>query len=210
MPNIPDARKRILDAATRIIAEKSFEGSRIDDIAKTANVPKSLIYYHFKNKDRILETIIEDFLIEYQKLLHQSNHSNHETKWEVLVDQLNPEYITFIHNNVDIIRIIMIESLKKTIAIPPMFKVVEELIKNDDEKMKSDSSYDLDERLIAEFFTGLIPIFSFLCFQEQWSEYFKVNSNRFNNFIIDLITETHGHYHKKYTQNNYMTSQRGI
>jgi AcrR family transcriptional regulator len=67
--NIPNARERILQTAVKIFAEKSFEGSRIDEIAREAKVPKSLIYYHFKNKDAILEALTENFINEYMKLI---------------------------------------------------------------------------------------------------------------------------------------------
>lgn len=65
---MPDARQRILDAAVSVFAEKSFEGSRIDEIAKEANVPKSLIYYHFRSKDEMLDVLMNGFIRDYEEL----------------------------------------------------------------------------------------------------------------------------------------------
>ena len=55
----PNAKGRILDMAKEIFAKKGFDGSRVDEIAKAAKVPKSLIYYHFKSKDAILEELLD-------------------------------------------------------------------------------------------------------------------------------------------------------
>lgn len=113
MPNMPDARNRILNAAAKIFAEKSFEGSRIDEIANTANVPKSLIYYHFKNKDDILTVLIENCLAEYKQLLQIAKNDDHNDKQKTMTDRLEKHYSDFILKNVDLLRIMLIESLKK-------------------------------------------------------------------------------------------------
>lgn len=78
--NLPNARERILNAATKIFAVKSFEGSRIDDIAREANVPKSLIYYHFKSKDEILEVLTSTFIDEFVSLSIEYAVETHQEK----------------------------------------------------------------------------------------------------------------------------------
>lgn len=51
-------RDRILDTATDLIAEKGFEGVRVDEIAKAAGVNKAAIYYHIGDKKALYETVL--------------------------------------------------------------------------------------------------------------------------------------------------------
>lgn len=48
---------KILSAATDIFVEKGFEGSSINDIANKANINKSLIYHHFKDKENLWKSV---------------------------------------------------------------------------------------------------------------------------------------------------------
>jgi len=195
MSNVPDARGRILSAAVKVFAEKSFEGSRIADIAKIANVPNSLIYYHFKNKDDILEVLIKNVLDEYSQLLQIAKNDSHSNKTKTIADRIENHYWGFALKNVDLIRIMLIESLKKSADMPSIFKAVEELIKNDSEVIKA-NDYSIHERLVAEFFTIQVPIFIFLCFKKQWCDYFNIAEEDLNRLFTNLIAETHGAYHK--------------
>lgn len=198
MGNIPDARGRILCAATKIFAEKSFAGSRIDDIAKTANVPKSLIYYHFKSKDAILETLMNDFIANLRELLKIARTDSHKEKTATIKYKLEKHYSDFIKKNVDLIRILLIESLKKDTDNPLLFKIVEELVSSDGEEMTGEGSYDKNERLVAEFFTSLVPIYTFFCFQERWENYFEISQQNLQSIFIDIYEKTHGVYHKNH------------
>jgi len=203
MPNIPDARKRILDAAIKIFSEKSFDGSRISDISEVANVPASLIYYHFKSKEDILEVLIENCFNEYTVLFQIAKHDDHSDKPKTITDRLENSYFDFAKNNIDLIRIILFESLKKNAEKPPVFKFVEGLINSDSEAIKTNASYNLDERRIAEFFTNLLPICSFLCFQKQWCDYFDISQKDLNQLFASLIAETHGAYHENRAKGEY-------
>jgi len=70
-----EAKERILDVSTQIFADKGFAGGRVDEIAQEAGVPKSLIYYHYKSKQGILDAIFNklfsDFRNEYYRLIHE-------------------------------------------------------------------------------------------------------------------------------------------
>ena len=52
------SKRRILEAASKIFAEKGYDGARVDEIAKRAAVNKALIYYYFpKGKEELLERL---------------------------------------------------------------------------------------------------------------------------------------------------------
>ena len=55
----------ILDAATKIFAEKGYEGSRTSDIAKEANVAEGTIFRYFKTKKDLLVGLLMPLMIKF-------------------------------------------------------------------------------------------------------------------------------------------------
>jgi TetR/AcrR family transcriptional regulator len=49
---------KIKKAAQREFAQFGFEGARVDRIAQKAKVNKAMIYYHFKNKETLYESLL--------------------------------------------------------------------------------------------------------------------------------------------------------
>jgi TetR/AcrR family fatty acid metabolism transcriptional regulator len=58
--NQKDKYERILQAATKIFAQKGFFGAKISEIAREAGVGDGTIYLYFQNKDDILISIFEE------------------------------------------------------------------------------------------------------------------------------------------------------
>jgi Transcriptional regulator len=195
--NIPNARERILQAAVKVFADKSFDGSRIDEIAQYANVPKSLIYYHFKSKEEILEVLAENFINEYRNIISGTTNETHQEKALELPGRMKDVYYEFGQRNSDLVRVILIESLKKSREKPILFKVVEAMIEKEMEN-KTVTDYDKHERLIAEFFTSFMPNYAYICFSEAWTSYFNIERNQFDKLFSKVYSETHGAYHKNH------------
>lgn len=195
--NIPNARERILKAAVKIFAEKSFEGSRIEEISREAKVPKSLIYYHFKSKDEILEVLTTDFINEYLGIITGVPSETQQEMAQALPGRMKNVYYEFGQRNADLVRVIFIDSLKKTKEQPILFKVVEAMIAKEEEN-NPDASHDVQERMIAEFFTSFIPNYAYICFAESWTKYFDIDRSRFDKLYMKIYQETHGAYHKNH------------
>lgn len=53
------SRRRILDAATEIAAERGYEGTSIGAVSAKCGLPASSIYWHFANKDDLIAAVIE-------------------------------------------------------------------------------------------------------------------------------------------------------
>lgn len=198
--NTPDARNRILQAAVKVFADRSFEGSRIDEIAEEAKVPKSLIYYHFKNKDEILAVLIRGFIDEYTGLLSIAENDTHQSKAEAFSGRMRNHYREFGMKNADLIRIILMDSLKKTMERPVVFQVVEALVATEEKFVIAGQpdNYNRQERLVAEFFTSMMPVYAYLCFSESWAKYFNIEKEALDPMFLEVINETHGAYHKNH------------
>jgi AcrR family transcriptional regulator len=193
--NIPDAKNRIMQAAIQVFAEKSFEGSRVDEIAQAANVPKSVIYYHFKSKDEILEMLIQNFLQTYLSLIKMDESDTHQKRVEQLPERFENIYSKFEKENADLIRIIMIESLKKSNERPPIFKMVEAMIEKE-MALHQWTNAEKHERLVAEFFTRFIPNYAYTCFCDSWVNYFEIDKESLDKLFAKVFMATHGAYHK--------------
>lgn len=56
----PDARERILDAATELFARHGFDGTSTARIAHGAGVPKGLLFYYFPAKADVLAALLDE------------------------------------------------------------------------------------------------------------------------------------------------------
>jgi AcrR family transcriptional regulator len=205
--NIPNARERILNAAVKIFAERSYEGSRIDEIAKEAQVPKSLIYYHFKSKEEILQVLIDNFIKEYMSLISENIEEDQQEKAQELPGRMKDMYYEFGMKNADLVRVILIDSLKKSNEKPVLFQIVEAMIAKEAENTK-DFDINVQERRIAEFFTSFIPNYAYLCFADSWTEYFNIERQQFDQLYLEVYEETHGAYHKNYPYQKMKESEQ--
>ena len=50
--------EKILKAAQREFAQYGYEGARVDRIAQKARINKAMIYYHFKSKENLYESLL--------------------------------------------------------------------------------------------------------------------------------------------------------
>lgn len=52
--------RTILDKACMLFARKGYDGTSLTDIAEAAGLTRAAVYYYFKNKEALLEAIIDD------------------------------------------------------------------------------------------------------------------------------------------------------
>jgi len=57
-----DTKKRILEVSLELFAKKGFDGVSVREIAKKVGVRESALYKHYKNKEDILDKIIEEMI----------------------------------------------------------------------------------------------------------------------------------------------------
>lgn len=64
-----DTRKRIEETALRLFTEKGYDSTSLREIAEELGVTKAALYYHFKSKEEILESIVSGLKGELQELI---------------------------------------------------------------------------------------------------------------------------------------------
>ena len=61
-------RKAILDAASKLFIERGLGGTSMQDIADALGLTRTAVYYYFKNKETILESLTEDVTLFARRL----------------------------------------------------------------------------------------------------------------------------------------------
>jgi AcrR family transcriptional regulator len=67
------SREDILDAASRLMAARGYDGTSISTLAKESGLPASSIYWHFGSKEGVLMAVMERGAEEFVKLTSPDN-----------------------------------------------------------------------------------------------------------------------------------------
>jgi len=57
-----DRPAEITAAAIEVFAEKGYDGTRVDDVARRAGISKGLFYLYFKTKEELFKAVIKSFI----------------------------------------------------------------------------------------------------------------------------------------------------
>jgi AcrR family transcriptional regulator len=81
-----DTREAIRSVALELFAEQGYDKTSLREISERLGVTKAAVYYHFKTKEEILVSLIEDFLSQVDDVVDwaQSQPAGVVTRHEVL------------------------------------------------------------------------------------------------------------------------------
>jgi len=60
-------KARILAVAERLFAQRGFDATSVDSIARAARVNKALIYYHFRDKNELMSSLFAHIVDELSR-----------------------------------------------------------------------------------------------------------------------------------------------
>jgi AcrR family transcriptional regulator len=64
-----DTRARIQRVALELFAERGYDGTSLREIAERLDVTKAALYYHFKSKEDIVGSLVEDYFGQIDELI---------------------------------------------------------------------------------------------------------------------------------------------
>jgi AcrR family transcriptional regulator len=64
-----DTRARIQRVALELFAERGYDGTSLREIAERLDVTKAALYYHFKSKEDIVGSLVEDYFGQIDQLI---------------------------------------------------------------------------------------------------------------------------------------------
>jgi AcrR family transcriptional regulator len=209
--NTLEFKKRILDAAEKLFADKGFDATGITEIANTADATKSLIYYYFKNKEAILKGIFDRFIQNSlqiaEPILKEIKSANQAELLQKLLDITLPSFQT----NRNVLKITLVEELKKP-AEGPLFEYFKGYIamsfKYFDKPGRTVQGNSVTIRrasLASEgsalpefssfiFFMVFFPILGYAALGDDWCKQMKVKSAKFSKTFSRWMTESLDRY----------------
>ncbi len=115
-----NSKKRILETATALFAQKGFEGTSIREICKNANVNLCMISYYWGGKQELYQGIIEDLLekqIEYSKTFLDLNKNPKDMSIDECTElllKISEKFVEFFYTNIssDLIILLLKEQQK--------------------------------------------------------------------------------------------------
>ncbi len=68
-PLVDDKRRRILDAALRVFAERGYHGTAVPEVAKAAGVSTGTLYHYFEAKELLVNEVYRDAKVQLRTAL---------------------------------------------------------------------------------------------------------------------------------------------
>ena len=122
-PIIDDTPARILNAATKIFADKGLAGARVNEIAESAGVNKALIFYYYRSKSGLYREVLRTAFGSLLQRLYNEAHSNGTL--EDRIRYIIQTYIGYLADCPLIPRLIMIEIMD---GLPHIRPIMTELL----------------------------------------------------------------------------------
>lgn len=90
-------RKRVIEVAANLFLEKGFVYTSMDELVRVSKVSKSNVYYHFSNKEELLESVVDYWIAIY-------NHAMEEVlnQQQVSVEQRVMMFLTHLSQGVQV------------------------------------------------------------------------------------------------------------
>ena len=104
--NAEKTRKRILERAETLFADKGLEATRLDAIAQAAGIRRSSVIYYFPTKKAIYEAVLQDL---FAPLVERITRSMASSSGEDRITQFTSEWIDFVAERPTAVRIILRE-----------------------------------------------------------------------------------------------------
>jgi len=196
------ARRRILDAAARVFAESSFDGARVDEIARQAGVNKALIYYYFKSKEELLTILFQETRDAVLSLLDSDRIKNLDYGSSEAIKSLMLAFLELLEERQDVIRVVIMECAKRTPINTLIFAMIGEIM----DKMfdiAGETDYTAKEArsrvMVTEFFTGVMPLLDYVAYHEIWMDRYGMDESTLRSLFIEAFLGTHFAYTIKKT-----------
>lgn len=196
------SKEDILISAEEEFSSKGIYGTRVDEIAKKANINKRMIYEYFGNKEELYKTVL---LRSYSRLtkIEMDLLSKDITAIDA-IKEIIKLYFEFLKNNPSYVKLIMWENLNKGKYMDdiefekikhPTFEMLKQILKKGKDEGSFNKKLD-DDQLILSLLT---ITFSYFSNKYTLSKIFSMKLDTAENIEkrIEYVTEMFLAYVKK-------------
>jgi len=191
-PSDMNTKERILYEAERLFAAKGYTGTGIGEIARKVGITKSVIYYHFKNKEAILDSIFKRYS-EVLKGVKESLGVEMLSSRSRIKDLLNRSFKALNGGKWnEMASILIMESIKEG-REKFIFDMWDKNLKNINENfrkyMKQSELTKHEEKFrFITFFVLFMPELTYTVFAEKWSKYYEIDMETLRNWFTEVFT----------------------
>lgn len=190
-----ETKARILSVAEDIFSRVGFDGARVDDIAKEAGVNKALIYYYFKSKDEILETLFHNLVEDAKRMLVKHLEATPDVSSGDDYRKLFNGYISFVTEKKKMIKVAIAESAKSKLKISVVMEMADMIINTELDSIREKYGLlcpeDKQELMVLEFFTGFTPFLNYALYKDQWESYYNISEEELQEKFYQAFKRTH-------------------
>lgn len=210
-----EAKERIIKASIELFSQKGYDATRVNDIASAANVNKALIYYYFKNKQDILDFMVQSLMTNAVSITMDYINTNIVDMIKKGYLDIEPDRLHFLDDDAihmflqntysfyervvdyviehrDVIRILMLESLKSGKHQDSLFHFMEFMVNNEKNPIfktisNADKDFDYsDEMVLFKFFFAIIPIVSFAAYYDDYKAASPLSDEELKNTFLSV------------------------
>lgn len=210
-----EAKERIIKASIELFSQKGYDATRVNDIASAANVNKALIYYYFKNKQDILDFMVQFLMTNAVSITMDYINTNIVDMIKKGYLDIEPDRLHFLDDDAihmflqntysfyervvdyviehrDVIRILMLESLKSGKHQDLLFHFMEFMVNNEKNPIfktisNADKDFDYsDEMVLFKFFFAIIPIVSFAAYYDDYKAASPLSDEELKNTFLSV------------------------
>lgn len=196
-PNDLTTKRRILDSAAQVFAEYSYDGARVDEIAKRAGVNKALIYYYYKSKEELLALLFQETRDAVVALFSAKEFHEIDYKSIESVSGMTYAILDVLEEKQNIIRIMLMEIAKRTPINDRIFTFIEEVINTMFERAEFEHlavEEDRSKAMVTEFFTGIMPLLDYVAYHEIWMDRYSIDEATLRKQFVASFLGTHFAY----------------
>ncbi len=208
-PASNDAKAKILSTAETLFARQGYDATSMDQIAAKARVNKALIYYYFESKEGLKKALYKhvqqdliDFMDRFQaeippeqlrKISDQGIEAALEGSIMEYMERFIRNMIDFLEVHRNALKLIFMESIKTSSDYPAIFGLFETLFRDQMAKMRAKGIFYTAgaQELIYEFFTGSVPMMTFIVFHDQWARHFKITEEKAKKYFLESFIRSH-------------------
>src|SRR2546427_1912543 len=98
-----DTRSRVQKVALELFAEQGYDKTSLREIAERLDVTKAALYYHFKSKEDIVASLVDDYVGQYDDLIAwaAAQPRTAQTRAEIM-----RRYVTIVTEGHDVFRML--------------------------------------------------------------------------------------------------------
>ena len=173
-----ETRRRILETAETLFSQNGYDGTSIDRIARLTGINKATIYYHFRDKADMMETLFRDIIDEIEAAVDGEDRTGERVSAEEAVRG----ELDYLAGKRKILAILFTEALKESSDDSVLFRCAEKVLRREHPGLTD---------LTKEFFTGFVPLIVFVLLREKFARHFGMRDEDLLAGFLAAFRESH-------------------